>query len=165
MMNTKLLELIALVLLLLCVLDGIHKGLVMKVFSLVRIVVILALTVILVPLLLPMMAKDNVAGSGIAYLAALIVALIVVQLIAHVLNLIDRIPVVKTVNRLGGAILGACIGIVLIWVALALIGAFQNVSWCREISACAKESEALRVVQRLDPMTDVLKHIEFPVLF
>ena len=165
MMNTRLVELIALVLLLLCVLDGIHKGLVMKVFSLIRIVVILVLTVVLVPVILPVMNEDNVAGSGIAYVAALVVALVAVQLIAHLLKLVDHIPVVKTVNRLGGAILGACIGILLIWVALALIGAFQDVSWCREVSACAKESEALRVIQRFDPMTYVLKHFDFPVLF
>lgn len=165
MMSTKLLELIALALLLLCILDGIHKGLLMKVFSLARIIVILALTVILVPILLPMMAENNVAGSGIAYVAALVVALVAVQLIAHLLKLVDHIPVVKTVNRLGGAILGACIGIILIWVALALIGAFQEVSWCRGVSACAKESEALRVIQRFDPMTYVLKHFDFPVLF
>ena len=164
-MNTRLVELIALVLLLLCVLDGIHKGLVMKVFSLIRIVVILVLTVVLVPVILPVMNEDNVAGSGIAYVAALVVALVAVQLIAHLLKLVDHIPVVKTVNRLGGAILGACIGILLIWVALALIGAFQDVSWCREVSACAKESEALRVIQRFDPMTYVLKHFDFPVLF
>ena len=164
-MNTRLVELIALVLLLLCVLDGIHKGLVMKVFSLIRIVVILVLTVVLVPVILPVMNENNVAGSGIAYVAALVVALVAVQLIAHLLKLVDHIPVVKTVNRLGGAILGACIGILLIWVALALIGAFQDVSWCREVSACAKESEALRVIQRFDPMTYVLKHFDFPVLF
>ena len=165
MMNTRLVELIALVLLLLCVLDGIHKGLVMKVFSLIRIVVILVLTVVLVPVILPVMNENNVAGSGIAYVAALVVALVAVQLIAHLLKLVDHIPVVKTVNRLGGAILGACIGILLIWVALAFIGAFQDVSWCREVSACAKESEALRVIQRFDPMTYVLKHFDFPVLF
>lgn len=165
MMNTRLVELIALVLLLLCVLDGIHKGLVMKVFSLIRIVVILVLTVVLVPVILPVMNENNVAGSGIAYVAALVVALVAVQLIAHLLKLVDHIPVVKTVNRLGGAILGACIGILLIWVALALIGAFQDVSWCREVSACARESEALRMIQRFDPMTYVLKHFDFPVLF
>ena len=120
MMNTRLVELIALVLLLLCVLDGIHKGLVMKVFSLIRIVVILVLTVVLVPVILPVMNENNVAGSGIAYLAALVVALVAVQLIAHILKLVDHIPVVKTVNRLGGAVLGICIGVVLIWVVLAV---------------------------------------------
>lgn len=164
MMNTRLLEGIALVLVLLCVLDGAHKGLLMKVFSLVRIVIILVATVVLVPLILPMIAEDNIARSGIAYLAALVVALVAVSVIGHVLKLVERIPVVEQVNRLGGAVLGACIGIVLIWVALVVISAFQDVSWCREISACAKESEILRMIQRFDPMMYVLKNFDFPIL-
>ena len=163
-MNTRLLEIIALGLLLVCVLDGIHKGFVMKIFSLIRIVVILALAVLLVPFILPMITEDNLARSGIAYIAALVVALVVVQLVAHVLKLVDHIPVVKTVNRLGGGVLGGCIGIVLIWVALVVIGAFQDVPWCQEISACAKESEVLRMIQRFDPMAYALKHFEIPEL-
>ena len=81
------------------------------------------------------------------------------------LKLVDHIPVLKTVNRLGGAIFGACIGIVLIWVLLAVIGAFQDVAWCREISECAKQSEILRTIQKFDPMSYVLKKIDFPMLF
>lgn len=164
MMNVRLLEGIALVLVLLCMLDGAHKGLLMKVFSLVRMVIILVVTVVLVPVILPMIAEDNIARSGIAYLAALVVALVVVSVIGHVLKLVERIPVVEQVNRLGGGILGVCIGIVLIWVALVVIGAFQDVPWCQEISACAKESEILRTIQRFDPMMYVLKHFDFPIL-
>lgn len=161
-MTTKLLEIIALVILLLCVLDGLHRGLVMQVFSLVRIVLILVLTVVLVPLILPMITEENAARNGIAYIAALVVALVAVSVVAHLLRIVERIPVVKTVNRLGGGILGACIGIVLIWVALAVIGAFQDAEWCREIAACAKGSDILRTIQRFDPMMYVLKHFDFP---
>lgn len=161
-MTTRLLEIIALVILLLCLFDGLHRGLVMQVFSLVRIVLILVLTVVLVPLILPMIGQENVARNGIAYVAALVVALVAVNLVAHVLRIVEHIPVVKTVNRLGGGILGACIGIVLIWVALAVIGAFQDVSWCQEIAVCAKGSDILRTVQRFDPMMYVLNHFDFP---
>lgn len=164
MINTRLLEGIALVLVLLCLLDGVHKGLLMKVFSFVRILIVLIATVVLVPLILPMIAEENIARSGIAYLAALVVALVAVSVIGHVLKLVERIPVVEQVNRLGGGILGACIGIVLIWVVLVVLGAFQDVSWCQEISACAKESEILRTIQRFDPMMYVLKHFDFPIL-
>lgn len=161
-MTTGLLEIIAFVIWLLCVFDGLHRGLVRTVFSLVRMVLILVLTVVLVPLILPMIGQDHVARSGIAYIVALIVALLAVNLVAHLLRIVEHIPVVKTVNRLGGGVLGACIGIVLIWVALAVIGAFQEVPWCREIAACAKGSDILRMIQRFDPMMYVLKHFDFP---
>lgn len=161
-MTTRLLEAIALVLWLLCVLHGLRRGLVMQVFSLVRMIVTLVLTVVFVPLILPMITQENAVRNGIAYLAALVIALVAVNLVAHLLRIVEHIPVVKTVNRLGGGILGACIGIVLIWVALAVIGAFQDAEWCREIAVCARGSEVLRVIQRFDPMMVVLKHFDFP---
>lgn len=164
-MTTRLLEIIALVLWLLCVLNGLHRGLVMQVFSLVRMILILVLTVVFVPLIMPMIGQENVARNGIAYIAALIVALVAVNLVAHILRIVEHIPVVKTVNRLGGGLLGACIGVVLIWVALAVIGAFQEVSWCQEIALCAKGSDVLRTIQRFDPMMYVLNHFDFPRMY
>ena len=163
-MSTRLVELIAAGIFLVCILDGVHKGLLLKVFSLLRMVVVLALTMILVPVLKPLFAANSEVQSGAAYVIALLVAVIAVGIVVRVLKLVDHIPVLKTVNRLG-AIFGACIGIVLIWVLLAVIGAFQDVTWCREISECAKQSEILRTIQKFDPMSYVLKKIDFPMLF
>ena len=162
-MSTTLVELIAAGIFLVCILDGVHKGLLLKVFSLLRMVVVLALTMILV--LKPLFAANSEVQSGAAYVIALLVAVIAVGIVVRVLKLVDHIPVLKTVNRLGGAIFGACIGIVLIWILLAVIGAFQDVTWCREISECAKQSEILRTIQKFDPMSYVLKKIDFPMLF
>ena len=120
---------------------------------------------ILVPVLKPLFAANSEVQSGAAYVIALLVAVIAVGIVVRVLKLVDHIPVLKTVNRLGGAIFGACIGIVLIWVLMAVIGAFQDVTWCREISECAKQSEILRTIQKFDPMSYVLKKIDFPMLF
>ena len=149
-MSTTLVELIAAGIFLVCILDGVHKGLLLKVFSLLRMVVVLALTMILVPVLKPLFAANSEVQSGAAYVIALLVAVIAVGIVVRVL---------------GGAIFGACIGIVLIWVLLAVIGAFQDVTWCREISECAKQSEILRTIQKFDPMSYVLKKIDFPMLF
>lgn len=161
-MTTRLLEIIAAVIWLLCVFDGLHRGLVMQVFNFVRIVLVLVVTVVLTPLILPMIGQENVARNGIAYVGALVVALLTVNFVARILKIVDRIPIVKTVNHLGGGILGGCIGIALIWVALAVISSFQEAEWCREIAACAKGSDILRTIQRFDPMMYVLDHFDFP---
>ena len=58
-MSTTLVELIAAGIFLVCILDGIHKGLLLKVFSLLRIIVVLALTMILVPVLKPLFAANS----------------------------------------------------------------------------------------------------------
>ena len=164
-MSTPILEITALAIFILCVLEGAHKGLLMKIFSLVRFVLILVMTIVLVPIVQSMVSQDNVAKDGIAYIAAVVVAAIVVNVVANVLKIVDKIPIVKTVNRLGGAILGGCMGVILIWVALAVMGAFQHVEWCQHISNAAKESVILYQIQRFDPMVYILKQIDFPTLF
>lgn len=99
-MSTTLVELIAAGIFLVCILDGIHKGLLLKVFSLLRIIVVLALTMILVPVLKPLFAANSEVQSGAAYVIALLVAVIAVGIVVRVLKLVDHIPVLKTVNRL-----------------------------------------------------------------
>ena len=100
-MSTRLVELIAAGIFLVCILDGVHKGLLLKVFSLLRMVVVLALTMILVPVLKPLFAANSEVQSGAAYVIALLVAVIAVGIVVRVLKLVDHIPVLKTVNRLG----------------------------------------------------------------
>ena len=68
-MSTTLVELIAAGIFLVCILDGVHKGLLLKVFSLLRMVVVLALTMILVPVLKPLFAANSEVQSGAAYVS------------------------------------------------------------------------------------------------
>jgi uncharacterized membrane protein required for colicin V production len=125
----------------------------------VRLVVILLLTVLLMPIILPLIAEENLARVGGAYLLALVVSGLVVFLAARLLKLIDRIPVVKQINRLGGAVFGFCIGVVLVFLALTVIDAFQNVPWCCEVSACAKQSEILRpLISYIPDVSNMVNH-------
>ncbi len=165
MIGTGLLEASALILILLCVAWGIHKGFLMQIFSLLRIAVILVVTIVLVPLILPMIDEENIARSGIAYVAAMVFAVVVIWLIRCLLKMIQRLPVIRQANKIGGALVGFCIGVVLVWIALTVIGAFQEAEWCREISSCAKESEILRTIQQFDPMTYIWESYDFPLLF
>lgn len=164
-MSTGLLEIIALVIIIVSLLEGAHSGLVMKIFSLVKFVLILIVTIVLVPILKSVIAQENVARDGIAYVIAFVVAAIVIHVVANVLKIVDKIPIVKTVNRLGGAILGAAMGLILVWVALLVIGAFQNVAWCHDVSEAAKNSTILYQLQRFNPMIYILKEFDFPTLF
>ena len=83
-MSTTLVELIAAGIFLVCILDGVHKGLLLKVFSLLRMVVVLALTMILVPVLKPLFAANSEVQSGAAYVIALLVAVIAVGIVVRV---------------------------------------------------------------------------------
>lgn len=68
--------------------------------------------------------SEIVAGlliSIIAFVIAVIVCKIAIGIIAKALNLFTRLPVLKQFNSLGGAVAGGIIGIVVAYVAMALM--------------------------------------------
>ena len=69
-----------------------------------------------------------------------------------VLHIVDRIPVLKTINRLAGALVGMIFGVLAVWVALVLISSFTEVEWCRNITNYVKESPALTWLLHFNPM-------------
>lgn len=161
-MEGRIAELIALSVIVLSTWQGASRGLVLKIYSLVRIILLLAATILLVPLLLPLFPSDLQAREGIALLAALAIAAITLHILARVLKIIDHIPVVNTVNKLGGALLGLAIGLLLVWTALLVIGTLQELAWCRQASSYISQSPILLQFQALNPLSKILEHFEFP---
>ncbi len=161
-MEGRIAEFIALSVIVLSTCQGASRGLVLKIYSLVRIILLLAATILLVPLLLPLFPSDLQAREGIALLAALVITGITLHILERVLKIIDHIPVVNTVNKLGGALLGLAIGLLLVWTALLIIGALQELAWCRQASSYIGQSPVLMQFQALNPLSKILEHFEFP---
>lgn len=161
-MEGRIAEFIALSVIVLSTCQGASRGLVLKIYSLVRIILLLAATILLVPLLLPLFPSDLQAREGIALLAALVITGITLHILERVLKIIDHIPVVNTVNKLGGALLGLAIGLLLVWTALLIVGALQELAWCRQASSYIGQSPVLMQFQALNPLSKILEHFEFP---
>lgn len=163
-MEARIAELIALAIILLSVFEGAARGLVLKVYSIVRFVLILVVTMILVPLILPMIPPTMAAREGIAFIVALIVAGVALSVVASLLKIIDHIPVVSTVNKIGGALVGLAMGLILVWVALLVIGAFQGEPWCQTVAGYVRQSPVLMMIQNFNPLPAILKNFNFPVI-
>ena len=78
----------------------------MKVYHIVRFILRLILSLILLPLILPALPESVTARQGVAFLAAWIIASIVIGMIAKLLHVVEKLPVVSTLNKAGGAVLG-----------------------------------------------------------
>lgn len=66
-------------------------------------------------------ALANFVVEGISFFIALIGAWIVVQMIAQVLGIVSKIPILKGANRFLGIFAGAIYGLVLIWVGFYIV--------------------------------------------
>ncbi len=151
-MEVRIAELTAFAIVLLSVIQGAYKGLLLKVYSLVRLILLLVVTLVLTPVLLPLIPQDISAGGGAAFAAALILTAIVLHIVARLLKIVDHIPVVNTINRLCGAALGLVVGILVVWLLLVLVGALQEIEWCRQVSGYIRQSPVLSQLQQIDPL-------------
>ena len=61
----------------------------------------------------------NIILSGIAFILVFLIALITVKVLGHTLDLIARLPVIHSFNKLGGALAGLGVGVVIIWILTA----------------------------------------------
>jgi len=63
----------------------------------------------------------NIAINIISILIVFILAFVILKLIGRVLNIVDRLPVISSVNRLGGLIVGIIIGAGVAWLGLTVV--------------------------------------------
>lgn len=151
-MEVRITELAALAIVALSVMQGAYKGLLLKVYSLVWLILLVVVTLVLTPVILPLIPQEFSAGGGAAFAAAVIVTAIVLHIVARLLKIVDHIPVVNTINRLGGAALGLLMGILILWLILVLLGALQEIEWCRQVSGYIRQSPFLSQLQQIDPL-------------
>ncbi len=151
MISTWVVELIALGMLLFSVIDGWFRGLLMKVYGLVRFILLIIMTIILTVGLWYVIPLEGGARAGAAFLAALIISSIILAVIARILKIVDKIPVVSTFNRIGGVIVGLILGLLVLWVTILVIAQFKNVQWCREVTEAVSGSAFLSKLQALTP--------------
>lgn len=62
--------------------------------------------------------------NGIASLAAFIVGVVALFVIARLLNLVSKLPVIREVNHFLGVLAGLMLGLVVIWIFLYLVAIF-----------------------------------------
>ena len=157
-------EIVAAVILLLSVWNGWQQGLLMKVYHIVRFILRLILSLILLPLILPALPESVTARQGVAFRAAWIIASIVIGMIAKLLHVVEKLPVVSTLNKAGGAVLGLVLGVAVLWILLLLIGAFQDNGWCGQIADMVKKSSWLMKLNDSNPLAQLIKGYGFPSL-
>lgn len=84
--------------------------------------------------------------DAIAYVIAFIVVWIAFRIIAGVLDLVAKLPVLRSLNHLGGVIAGCAQGVLIIWIFFLVVTVFCTSSWgnwCMEMIA---QSEILTYI-------------------
>lgn len=152
-------ELTAVILVGICMIQGACQGLLLKVYSLVRAVLFVAGGCVAAFVLMIVLPKGIAGREAIALIAGLILTGTVLGVIGHILKIADHIPVINTLNKLGGAVLGALLGLVLLWVLMFVVVAGRNLEWCREVDDAVKQSALLGELYRINPLLVIMQKL------
>lgn len=157
-------EAIAVAIIIISTLRGYHLGLVKTLFQMVRLVLATLVSLLLAPIIVVFIPQTIYARYGVAYLAAFIAALLLMGMISHMLDIVNHIPVLKEVNRMTGALAGVILGLVLLWVAMVIIGAFQTIEWFGFAAKLIRGSKLLMMMQGWNPIPGLLDMLNFPTI-
>lgn len=150
-------ELIALAIVLACAFDGMHRGFVKQVFSLVRVVVRIALAIGLVVAFFYFFKDDLGLSKGVVFIIALVLSSIMVYVIERLLGIVNKIPLIKTVNKIGGLLLGLLLGLLVVWLLMFLIHMMKDTKAVHEVATTMESSKILSWIEQFNPLLKIFK--------
>lgn len=125
--------------------EGVHRGMVKEIISFVSLLV-LCLVVGLLGTALSKYFEKDIAGVIVAVILLLILCIAhrLLSLVFFSAKLIAKLPVIRTADRLMGAVIGVLETVLLLWTVYSLAITFGVATWWGEaIKTCAAENPIL----------------------
>lgn len=88
--------------------------------------------------------------KGLSFILSYLVIAIAFSIIGHSLNLFAKLPVINTVNKLVGGLLGTATGVLIIWIVLLLITLLYNTSAGKQLMNLIYNDVVLRTLYEND---------------
>lgn len=98
------------------------------------------------------------ALTALSFVVLAIVLLFVLKFLAQIIAKIFKIPVIKTVNKLLGGILGACKGFAVVLFICTILTVFFA-SGDNELAAAVNDSVVVNLIDNVNPLVNSLKEI------
>ena len=96
---------------------------------------------------------------GISYVLTLLVLLLLLHILIMVLDVANYIPIVKSINKDGGAIFGAGQGILIVWIFMGIVTLLSTFSWAYQVMQMIDESPLLAWLYKKDIFLKIIVDI------
>ena len=96
---------------------------------------------------------------GISYVLTLLVLLLLLHILIMVLDVANYIPIVKSINKAGGAIFGAGQGILIVWIFMGIVKLLSTFSWAYQVIQMIDESPLLAWLYKKDIFLKIIVDI------
>lgn len=96
---------------------------------------------------------------GISYVITFLVLMLLLHILIMVLDVANYIPIVKSINKAGGAIFGAGQGILIVWIFMGIVTLLSTFSWAYQIMQMIDESPLLAWFYKKDIFLKIIVDI------
>ena len=96
---------------------------------------------------------------GISHVLTLLVLLLLLHILIMVLDVANYIPIVKSINKAGGAIFGAGQGILIVWIFMGIVTLLSTFSWAYQVMQMIDESPLLAWLYKKDIFLKIIVDI------
>ena len=66
----------------------------------------------------------NMVINALSMLLVFVIVIVILRFVGRALGIVDHLPVIRSLNRLGGFVAGACIGAIVVWFTLMVVTMF-----------------------------------------
>lgn len=131
------------VFLVLMIIAGMATGLIKSVFGMVAFALSAVLSFIVTKLLIPALGGTG-TYAAVCFVTVFIIAYIALMVVSFSLNILSHLPVISTLNRIGGAVLGAGLGLLCVWIFMAVVTMLATYGHAVQLNNMLEGSEVLR---------------------
>ena len=84
--------------------------------------------------------------SAITFVLLFVILTILVRLLVHLLDIVAKLPVIKTFNSIGGAIMGLLESIIILWILCIVVTDFSATDWGQSVCAAIADNGLLSLI-------------------
>lgn len=94
--------------------------------------------------------------NSVSYMILFIITLIIVRIIANVLDLVSKLPILNSINKVGGLLIGLVHGLVILWVLCIVLTMFSGSEVGGMLFELVNESQVLSFIYNNNLLMNVV---------
>lgn len=150
-------DIIVIILFAAIILDGGRAGFVKTIFSTLKMVIGILLAVVLCAALTGKISPEFRHVIPVVFLVVFGIVMGILGAVERLLNLVDKIPIAKQMNRIAGFAAGALKGVVMVWILFCVAGYFTDTSWGQSIYNMLLSGDILVKINSFNPYWRVVE--------
>lgn len=144
---------------------GLYAGFVKTIFTLILKIVTLIIGIMLTPHISSFLFKDITSGNGklanhiVVFVVIYILAIVLLKVLLVSLDVLAKLPILKSMNRICGFVAGFAEGILVLWIVFAIAFALSSTPLGMWIEEKAMENTFLTFVYENNLVTHVMNDL------